>query len=57
MDSYCMLSRSLATLAKDFGVNTQKSIFPYKFATYNHLFYKGNTPDISFYNKDDSFMV
>lgn len=49
MDSYCMLADSLNRLGKNFEVNTLKSVFPYKFSTEDHLFYKGNTPDISYY--------
>jgi hypothetical protein len=50
LDSYCMLIKSLSGLAKDFGVETQKSLFPYKFSTTGNLFYKGNTPAKHFYN-------
>lgn len=50
VDSYCMFTTSLNKLGRDFDVKTLKSVFPYKFATDSHLFYKGNTPDIEFYN-------
>ncbi len=49
MDSYCMLADSLNELGNNFEVDTLKSVFPYKFSTEDHLFYKGNTPDISYY--------
>ena len=49
LDSLCVLDRKLAKLADDFGVKTQKTIFPYKFSTHNHLWYKGHTPGIHFY--------
>lgn len=49
LDSYAMLPSSLSKLGKDYNVNTIKSIFPYKFATENHLFYIGHTPGIQFY--------
>jgi hypothetical protein len=49
MDSYCMLAYSLNKLGNNFEVDTLKSVFPYKFSTEDHLFYKGNTPDISYY--------
>ncbi len=49
MDSYCMLVNKLSKLAEDFGVETQKSVFPYKFAIEDNLFYKGHTPGIHFY--------
>ena len=48
-DSYCILPNSLRLLADNFDVDTVKSIFPYRFATQDHLFYIGNTPDIHFY--------
>lgn len=48
MDSYCMLADSLNRLGKNFEVNTLKSVFPYKFSTEDHLFYKGNTNIIHF---------
>lgn len=50
LDSYCMLVNKLEKLAEDFCVATQKSVFPYKFSLENNLFYKGQTPDIKFYN-------
>lgn len=50
LDSYAMLPSSLSKLGKDFNVDTIKSIFPYKFATENHLFYTGHTPGIQFYD-------
>lgn len=50
LDSYCMLVGSLSRLGKDFGVETQKTTFPYKFSTHDNLFYKGDTPDIHLYN-------
>lgn len=50
LDSYSMLTSSLEKLGKDFGVKTLKSVFPYKFSTQDHLFYKGHTPDKHFYN-------
>jgi len=50
LDSYCILTSSLDKLGKDFGVKTQKSLFPYKFNTDNHLFYKGHTSSIHYYN-------
>jgi len=48
-DSYPILSSKLSSLAKDFGVKTQKSLFPYKFSTQSNLFYVGNTPGIEYY--------
>lgn len=50
VDSYCMLVNKLSKLAEDFGVETQKSVFPYKFSIEENLLYKGHTPDIHFYN-------
>ena len=50
LDSYCVLTNNLAKLAKDFGVKTQKSYFPYNFARFNNLFYIGLTPDKFYYN-------
>lgn len=50
LDSYCMLNNSLVKLGKYFGVETQKSVFPYKFSIQDNLFYKGHTPGIDLYN-------
>ena len=50
VDSITILTGGLAKLAKDFGVETQKSIFPHKFSVQGHLFYEGHTPGIHFYN-------
>ena len=49
-DSYFILKSGLSELGKNFGVQTQKSLFPYEFALEKNLFYIGQTPDISFYN-------
>ena len=45
-----MLPKSLNKLAQDFNVNTKKSTFLYSFSNEANLFYKGNTPDIYYYN-------
>lgn len=37
LDSYCLLTSSLAKLAKDFNVKTQKSDFPYNLAVEDRL--------------------
>lgn len=50
-DSINMFNGELAVLAINYGVNTPKSVFPYEFSTQNHLFYKGHTPDIDYYNR------
>lgn len=50
LDSYCLLTKSLKNLGRDFEVETQKSIFPYKFSIENHLFYEGSTPEMKFYD-------
>nr|YP_008965457.1 hypothetical protein [Rhynchosporium secalis]AHC02414.1 hypothetical protein [Rhynchosporium secalis] len=49
-DSYCVLTSSIEKLSKDFGVNTSKTLFPYKFSTWNHLEYIGSTPTIDYYD-------
>ena len=49
LDSYSMLTSSLAKLGKSFEVDTLKSYFPYKFSTKDHLFYKGDTPNVIYY--------
>lgn len=53
MDSYCILTNSLAKLAKNLELDLKKTHFPYTFSRHNTLFYVGNTPDISHYNKYD----
>jgi hypothetical protein len=50
VDSYCILNMSLKDLCKDFGLKMEKSVFPCKFATQDHLNYIGNTPPIDFYD-------
>jgi hypothetical protein len=42
-----MLNVSLRILAKAFGVDTQKSIFPYTFVNENNLNYIGNVPEFN----------
>jgi DNA polymerase type B, organellar and viral len=48
-DSYLILLASLVKLAKAFGVETQKSIFPYLFINENNLNYIGQVPDFKFF--------
>jgi hypothetical protein len=50
-DSNQLLLGSLRKLAISFGVDTQKSIFPYNFVNENNLNYIGNVPDIRFFDK------
>ena len=47
-DSLQMLIVSLRTLGKAFGVNTQKTIFPYDFVNENNLDYIGTIPDFKY---------
>ena len=49
-DSQQMLIGSLRSLAKSFGVETQKSIFPYDFVNENNLNYNGSVPNINYFN-------
>lgn len=49
-DSYCILNDSLDKLCKNFDTITKKSIFPYKFAKRNTLFYKGIIPSYNYFN-------
>ena len=51
-DSISLLNNSLDNLAKSYKVNTQKGIFPYKFATRGNLFYVGNLPDKSYFKSN-----
>nr|WRO45312.1 hypothetical protein [Russula virescens] len=44
-DNYLILLASLAKLTKGFGVDTQKSIFPFLFVNENNLNYIGQVPD------------
>lgn len=48
-DSKQLLTSSLRELAKSFGVEVQKSIFPYKFVNENNLTYNSHVPDFSFF--------
>ena len=52
-DSYALLPDSLKKLAKNYQVDTLKGDFPHEFANDKTIFYIGNTPDISFYDKID----
>jgi hypothetical protein len=49
-DSLKMLIVSLRNLGKVFGVDTQKSIFPYNFVSENNLDYIGPVPDFKFFD-------
>jgi hypothetical protein len=49
-DSQQMLIGSLRKLAKAFGVETQKSIFPYSFVNENNLNYNGYIPDFKYFD-------
>lgn len=53
IDSYPILTNSLAKLCSDFNVDTHKDIFPHLFSNENTLFYIGNTPDINYYKHID----
>jgi hypothetical protein len=47
--SYCVLPEKLSKLGESFGVDSLKSIFPYKFAIRSNLLYRGVTPDFHYY--------
>jgi hypothetical protein len=49
-DSLKLLIVSLRNLAKSFGVDTQKGIFPYTFVNKNNLDYIGEVPDYKYFN-------
>jgi len=49
-DSQQMLIGSLRNLAISFGVETQKSIFPYDFVNENNLDYNGSIPDFKYFD-------
>lgn len=49
-DSQQLLIMSLRKLAKAFSVDTQKSIFPYKFVNENNLDYNGPIPDFKYFD-------
>jgi hypothetical protein len=49
-DSYKLIIGALRKLAKVFGVDTQKSIFPHKFVNKNNLNYIGKVPDIKYFD-------
>lgn len=49
LDSFAILPRSLKDLCIDYDINHKKSYFPYKFCNSETLFYKGKTPDRSYY--------
>lgn len=49
-DSQQMLTASLRNLAKAFGVDTQKSIFPYSFVNKDKLNYNGYIPEFKYFD-------
>jgi hypothetical protein len=49
-DSLKLLIVSLRKLAKVFGVDNQKGIFPYNFVNENNLDYVGPIPDFKYFN-------
>lgn len=49
-DSMPLLNSSLSDLCESYRVETQKGIFPYKFAIRTNLFYVNNLPDKSYFN-------
>lgn len=51
LDSYAILPNDLHTLGKEFNVEVLKGIFPYRFVNEKNIFYRGCTPDISWYDK------
>lgn len=51
-DSISLLNNSLDNLAKSYMVDSQKGIFPYKFARRGNLFYVGNTPNKSYFKSN-----
>jgi DNA polymerase type B, organellar and viral len=53
-DSQQLLIRSLRDLAKAFGVETQKTIFPYTFVNENNLDYIGEVPNYNYFDKVSS---
>lgn len=53
VDSYNILTTSLAKLCITFNCVVQKGYFPYNFVTNNTLFYIGDKPNLSFYNDPD----
>jgi hypothetical protein len=50
-DSQQLLLLSLRNLGKSFGVDIQKSIFPYNFVNENNLGYIGEVPDFKYFDK------
>ena len=50
-DSYLILTSSLQDLAKNFNVELQKGLFPYKFADIVDLKYKGALPSINYFDE------
>ena len=48
-DSNLVIPGTLEKLAKTFGCETMKGVFPYSFVTRNTLGYIGHKPDIEFY--------
>lgn len=53
-DSHQILLSSLRKLAKSFGVETQKGIFPYRFVNENNLDYNGPIPDFKYFDNISS---
>jgi len=49
-DSLQLLTKSLRDLGKSFGVDTQKSIFPYTFVNENNLNYISHVPEFKYFS-------
>ena len=53
LDSFLILPSSLKKLASQFGVEQQKTIFPYLFANKVELNYKGECPKYEYFNTSE----
>jgi hypothetical protein len=49
-DSLKLLIVSLRNLGKVFGIDTQKSIYPYTFVNENNLNYEGKVPEFKYFD-------
>lgn len=52
--SYKLLPLSLNSLAKE--LNKQKGVFPYKFASWNNLYYIGDCPSEQYFNTKEDYL-
>ena len=55
--SYKILPQSLNKIAKSFALDHKKMIFPYKFSSFENLFYVGDIPSTEYFNSSYDYSL